>query len=50
MMAWESDEMTETEAVAFFQELVDSGIVWQLQGVYQRQAVRFLDAGLVFRP
>jgi hypothetical protein len=50
MMAWESDEMSETEAIAFFQELVNTGIVWMLQGSYGRQAMRFLEAGLVFRP
>ena len=47
MIAWESGTMDETEAVAFFQELVSSGMAWQLQGVYGRHAVALIEAGLV---
>ncbi len=50
MIALESGEMSEEETVEFFQELVDSGIVWQLQGAYGRAAMALIEAGLVTRP
>jgi len=48
IMAYEQDEMEdEDEVIAFFQELVDSGLAWSLQGHYGRTAVAMIDAGLV---
>ena len=44
---YESGQMTEEEAINFFQDLVDSGIIWQLQGSYQREAVRLLNARVI---
>ena len=44
---WESGLMDEDEALEFFQELVDSGLAWQLQGHYGRTASQLIDAGLV---
>lgn len=44
---WESGLMDEDEAVEFFQDLVDSGLAWTLQGHYGRTASRLIDAGLV---
>ncbi len=49
IMAYEGGEMTEDEMVAFFQELVDSGLAWNLQGHYGRTAAALIDAGLVTR-
>ena len=41
----ESGEMDEGETIAFFQELIDSGLAWQLQGTYGRTAKALIDAG-----
>ncbi len=46
----ESGDATEDEYLAAFQQLVNSGIVWKLQGVYGRWASRLLDAGLITYP
>ena len=46
---FENDTLDEEETIALFQELVDSGLAWQLQGSYGRTAERLIDAGLVTR-
>ena len=48
--AYEQGRMKFEEAVRFFQELVDTGKAWQLQGHYGRTAMRLIEAGLVWRP
>lgn len=45
--AYENGELGEDETVALFQDLLDRGIVWKLQGSYQRTAVDLLTAGLI---
>jgi hypothetical protein len=50
IIAYESDEMTEEEEIAFFQKLINNGQAWTLQGHYGRQAIRFIDAGLCSPP
>lgn len=45
--AYELGEMDESQAIEFFQELVDTGIAWQLQGCYGRTAARMIEAGLI---
>lgn len=49
IIAYESGELSEDATVALFQELIDSGLAWQLQGSYGRTAQRLLDAGLCRR-
>jgi hypothetical protein len=49
MIAWENGELDEDETVALFQQLVDSGLAWQLQGMYGRMAQQLIDAGLVHK-
>jgi hypothetical protein len=44
---YESGMMEEEEIIEFFQELVDSGMAWQLQGAYGRMAAALIEAGLV---
>lgn len=47
VVAYESGELSEEEAIEFFQQIVDNGLVWTLQGSYGRTAQRLIDAGLV---
>lgn len=49
IIAYESGELSEDATVALFQELIDSGLAWQLQGSYGRTAQRLIDAGLCWR-
>jgi len=48
IIAFESGEFEDDAIVEFFQELLDSGIIWQLQGSYQRMAQKLIDAELIF--
>jgi hypothetical protein len=46
IMAYEGGELNDDEIIAGFQKLIDSGMVWSLQGSYGRMAARLIDAGL----
>jgi len=50
MMEYESGELTEEETIEFFQELVDTGLAWQLQGSYGRTAMDLLRDGYLETP
>ena len=50
MMAFENGELDEEQTVALFQQLVDSGMAWQLQGSYGRTAHNLIQKGLVRLP
>ena len=50
MMAYEQGDLGEEETIALFQRLIDSGLVWRLQGHYGRSAKAYLDAGLCHLP
>ena len=45
MMAFEDGELGEDEVVAGFQELIDSGLIRQLQGFYGRTATALIESG-----
>jgi hypothetical protein len=48
MMAYEDGTMNKNEIIEFFQELIDEGIVWSLQGHYGRTANSLIENGLCF--
>ena len=45
MIAWESGELDHDETVEFFQHLIDTGMVFSLQGCYQRTAAALIRSG-----
>jgi hypothetical protein len=46
IMAYESGELSEEGMIELFQGLIDSGMAWQLQGCYGRQAAALIEAGV----
>ena len=46
IMAFESGKLDEQQTIEFFQSMIDSGLVWQLQGSYGRTARSLIEAGL----
>lgn len=49
IMAYEQGEMNRDEIIEFFQELIDSGMCWELQGHYGREATALIEAGLCIK-
>jgi hypothetical protein len=47
IIAYESGELDEEGVITLFQYLVDTNIIRGLQGSYQRQAYRMMEAGLM---
>lgn len=49
MIAWEQGDLAYEPTIQLFQELIDSGLCWRLQGCYGRMAQALIDAELCFR-
>jgi hypothetical protein len=47
IMAYEDGTLGQEETLALFQQLVDSGMAWRLQGSYGRTAHMLLQEGLI---
>lgn len=47
---YETNELDEAEIREGFQNLVDSGEAWRLQGMYGRAAAAMLAAGVLHQP
>ena len=47
IVSYEQGELDQDQTCQLFQELYDSGLVWNLQGHYGRVAYQLLEAGLI---
>lgn len=45
ILSYEQGEMEESEMVIFFQDLIDTGMAWSLQGHYGRTANALIMSG-----
>jgi hypothetical protein len=50
IIAFEQGDLDHDEVVELFQELVDTGMAWSLQGCYGRFAANLIEAGEVTLP
>jgi hypothetical protein len=46
MIAWENGDLSEEDTCSLFQNLIDSGLCWRLQGCYGRMAQALIDNDL----
>jgi hypothetical protein len=47
IIAYEAGELDEQDIIGLFQELVDTGLAWRLQGSYGRTAAALIREGVV---
>jgi hypothetical protein len=47
IIVYENGNINDDEVIELFQNLLNSGIVWQLQGHYGRMAKSLIEAGLI---
>lgn len=49
MISYENGDLSEQETIDFFLTILNSGIVWKLQGSYGRTAQAMIKEGLIER-
>mgnify|MGYP001580139438 CR=1 FL=1 len=49
LIAYEEGILQPAQVIELFQELIDSGLAWRLQGHYGRTAQRLIELGLVHK-
>jgi hypothetical protein len=47
LIAYEAGELTDDEVIELFQELINNGLAWQLQGHYGRMTRLLIEQGLI---
>jgi len=47
IVSYEKGDLDQQQTLQLFQELLDSGLVWELQGHYGRLAYQLIEAGLI---
>jgi hypothetical protein len=47
MIDYENGNLTQIQVVSLFQELVNTGMAWELQGSYRRTTMDLLKSGLI---
>ena len=45
IIAFENGELDDQQTISFFQQLIDSGMAWSLQGSYGRMALALIEEG-----
>ena len=50
VIRYEQDELDGNEIIQLFQELIDNGMAWSLQGHYGRMAIDLIENGYCKRP
>lgn len=50
IMDYEFGALSEEDMISLFQHLVDTGLVWRMQGHYGRVAMSLIEAGVVSPP
>lgn len=45
LMDYEAGTMAEDEIVPMFQQLINTGLVWELDQLYQDEAIRLIEIG-----
>jgi len=49
MMAFEEGTLSYDDTIMLFQNLIDTGLAWSLQGFYGRTAASLIESGLCSR-
>ena len=44
---FENDQLSKQEIIALFQQLVDTGLAWKLQGFYAQYARQLIERGVI---